>query len=94
MRHNRVAEAHFWRSMEVFPETCLVASNTAGTVIADAHAVRYSSTREGRDPLPDGGWEQVVVWAFADAEQGVAPIPPVPSTSAWQRTYRAKGWHV
>lgn len=73
MRHNRVAQVYFWRSLEVFPETCLVATNTAGTVIADAHAVRFASTREGRDRMPDGGWEQVVVWAFADAEQGITP---------------------
>lgn len=73
MRHNRVAQAYFWRSLDVFAEPCLVATNNAGTVIADAHAVRYASTRDHRDPLPDGGWEQMVGCAFADAEQGVAP---------------------
>lgn len=73
MRHNRVADAFFGRSVKVFPGTCLVATDESGAVIADAHAVQFSSHRAGREALPAGGWEQVVVWAFDDADRQAAP---------------------
>ncbi|GAA0577960.1 N-acetyltransferase [Kribbella sandramycini] len=67
MRHNRVSEAYFWRTLDTFPTTCLVATAPDGTVVADAHAVQLAA----RPALPTGGWEQTAVWAFADAERGV-----------------------
>lgn len=70
MRHNRVAEAYFWQTPETFPDICLVATTSDGTVVADAHAVQFASGAKGRAELPAGGWEQVVVWAFADARSG------------------------
>ncbi|MFI6829306.1 GNAT family N-acetyltransferase [Kribbella sp. NPDC050241] len=68
MRHNRVSEAYFWQTLETFPTTCLVAT-TDGVVVGDAHAVQLTSRAE----LPAGGWEQAVVWAFADARRGLEP---------------------
>ncbi|MGW6280900.1 N-acetyltransferase [Kribbella sp. NPDC055071] len=68
MRHNRVSDAYFWQTLTAFPTTCLVAT-CAGDVVGDAHAVQLSSRAE----LPAGGWEQAVVWAFADARRGVTP---------------------
>jgi hypothetical protein len=73
MRHNRIADTYFWRTLKVFPDTCLVATDASGAVVGDAHAVRFASNSLGRDALPAGGWEQVVVWAFADAEREVVP---------------------
>lgn len=67
MRYNRVAEAYFWQTPQWFPEICLVATTSDGTVVADAHAVRFASRPKGRAELPASGWEQVMVWAFADA---------------------------
>lgn len=69
MRHNRVSEAYFWQALETFPTTCLVATTSDGVVVGDAHAVQLTS----RDELPAGGWEQAVVWAFADARRGLEP---------------------
>lgn len=73
MRHNRVAEAYFWQTVQRFPAVCLVATIGDGTVVADAHAVLFASGAKGRRGFPAGGWEQVVVWAFADAYRGMAP---------------------
>ena len=71
MRHNRVSEAYFGRTIETFPDTCLVA--TAGDSVAgEAHAVQLA-LGGSRSDFPPGGWEQSVVWAFADARRGVTP---------------------
>lgn len=40
-------------------------------MVANAHAGRFTSKLNGREPPPSGGWEQVVVWAFADVEHGI-----------------------
>lgn len=73
MRHNRISDAYFGQVNQAFPEVCLTATTEDGTVVADGHAVRFASTAPGRDELPDGGWEQAVVWAFSDARRGTAP---------------------
>ncbi|WP_427887774.1 GNAT family N-acetyltransferase [Kribbella sp. GL6] len=70
MRHNRVSEAYFPQTLTTFPSTCLVATSD-GRPVADAHAVQLSTA--GRDSFPAGGWEQSVVWAFADARNNVRP---------------------
>jgi len=68
MRHNRVSEAYFARTVETFADTCLIATSD-GRPIADAHAVQLAE----RPHLPSGGWEQAVVWAFSDVVRGVPP---------------------
>ncbi|WP_405062731.1 N-acetyltransferase [Kribbella sp. NBC_01505] len=69
MRHNRVSEAYFHRTLTAFPSTCLIATTPDGQVVGDAHAVQLAA----RPELPTGGWEQAVVWAFADLHSGVRP---------------------
>ncbi|GAA5020607.1 N-acetyltransferase [Actinopolymorpha pittospori] len=73
MRFNRVAEAYFLQARQVFPEICLLATTDDGTVVADGQAVPLALGGPGRARLPDGGWEQAVVWAFADQRRGVQP---------------------
>ncbi|WP_432883744.1 N-acetyltransferase [Kribbella sp. CA-245084] len=68
MRHNRVSEAYFGQVPSAFPETCLIATE-GDRVIADAHAVQFAR----RSDFPAGGWEQAVIWAFADERRGVRP---------------------
>jgi GNAT superfamily N-acetyltransferase len=70
MRHNRVSEAYFGQVPETFPTTCLIAT-TGDSVVGDAQAVQLA--RSGRPDFPSGGWEQAVVWAFADARRGATP---------------------
>ncbi len=89
MRHNRVAEAFFWRTTEVFADICLVATSADGTAVADAHAVRFAAGTAGRVQQPPGGWEQVVVWAFDDTHRGVvadtAGALNISVAATWQR---------
>jgi GNAT superfamily N-acetyltransferase len=73
MRYNRVSEAYFRQAVRVFAETCLVATGQDGVVVADAQAVQFAFGAHGRNALPSGGWEQVVIWAFADADRKIAP---------------------
>jgi len=73
MRHNRVSEAYFWQTLDAFSTTCLVATTADGTVVGDAQAVQLSVGSQGRTRFPPGGWEQAVVWAFADVRHGVSP---------------------
>ena len=73
MRHNRISEAYFWQTLEAFPDTCLIATAEDGSVVADAQAVQLRLGGQAREQLPAGGWEQAVVWAFADARRHVVP---------------------
>ena len=73
MHHNRVSEAYFHQTLEAFPTTCLVATTADGVVIGDAHAVQLRYAGQGRPEFPAAGWEQAVVWAFADAHRGLRP---------------------
>lgn len=73
MRHNRISDAYFRQSFKIFADTCLVATGQDGTVVADAQAVQFAWGAPGRHELPAGGWEQVVIWAFADADAEVVP---------------------
>ena len=66
MQYNRVADAHFFMSVRVFPELCLIATDESGAVVADAHAVRFAF----RDAFPPGGYEQALVWAHLDRDRG------------------------
>ncbi|GAB3829435.1 N-acetyltransferase [Kribbella italica] len=73
MRHNRISEAYFWQTLEAFPTTCLIATTEDGSPVADAQAVQLEFGGRGREQLPAGGWEQAVVWAYADARHSVVP---------------------
>lgn len=88
MRHNRVSEAYFARTVETFPTTCLIATAN-GEPVADAHAVQL--TRTGRPEFPAGGWEQTVVWAFADAHLGVRPDTACALNISVARAFQGQG---
>ncbi|MEV7420091.1 N-acetyltransferase [Streptomyces sp. NPDC089919] len=54
-------------------EYVLVATDAAGEVIARGFSVPFALRAEGRGELPDRGWDQVLLWAFADLRHGVTP---------------------
>jgi hypothetical protein len=68
MQYNRVADAHYFMSVKEFPELCLVATAEDGSVVANAHAVRFAF----RGSFPAGGYEQLLVWAYLDHDRGNA----------------------
>jgi GNAT superfamily N-acetyltransferase len=87
MRHNRISEAYFWQTLEVFPATCLVATAEDGSVVADAQAVQLKLDGQ----LPAGGWERAVVLAFADVRRGVAPDVACALNISVARSFQRQG---
>ncbi|MFV0135420.1 N-acetyltransferase [Streptomyces sp. HMX87] len=65
--------AHYPRISLELPEYVQFAEDEHGEVVAHAHSVPFALHTEGRGTLPDRGWDEVLVWAFADLRQGVRP---------------------
>ncbi|MFF8958718.1 N-acetyltransferase [Streptomyces sp. NPDC014894] len=49
-----------------FPEHVLVATGDDGEVVAQAFSAPFRLDAPGRGELPGMGWDQVLLWAFAD----------------------------
>ncbi|MFD7294715.1 N-acetyltransferase [Streptomyces sp. NPDC059897] len=71
--HDPCAEAFLRRIWRELPEYAFVGTDAEGDVVAKAYSVPFALHGEGRGELPDGGWDQVLRWAFADLAAGVAP---------------------
>ncbi|MET8473322.1 GNAT family N-acetyltransferase [Streptomyces sp. NPDC006422] len=71
--HDLCAATYLRRIWEELPEYAFVATDREGAVVAKAYSVPFALHREGRGALPDGGWDQVLQWAFADRAAGVEP---------------------
>ncbi len=71
--HDLCAASFLRRIWEELPEYAFVATDAGGAVVAKAYSVPFALHAEGRGVLPDGGWDQVLQWAFADRAAGVAP---------------------
>jgi GNAT superfamily N-acetyltransferase len=68
-----VGNAHYGRIPRELPEYVLVAEDERGEVVAHAYSVPFALAAEGRGRLPARGWDEVLVWAFADLRRGVRP---------------------
>ncbi|MFF3331494.1 N-acetyltransferase [Streptomyces sp. NPDC002888] len=68
-----VGNAHYGRIPVELPEHVLFAEDERGEVVAHAYSVPFSLAAEGRGELPARGWDEVLVWAFADLRRGVTP---------------------
>lgn len=64
MRHDPVSLACFGRVGETFPQYTLVATD-GDEIVARGHSVPFA----GRGALPATGWDQVLIWAFANGEK-------------------------
>jgi hypothetical protein len=73
MGHDPVGAAYFGRIAETFPDFTLVATDDTGEVVARGHSVPFALRVPGRGTLPATGWDQVLLWAFADHRRGVTP---------------------
>ncbi|HET6215126.1 MAG TPA: hypothetical protein VFE14_19840, partial [Micromonosporaceae bacterium] len=73
MGHDPLANALFNRVAHVFPEYCLLAVDADGAIAARARCVPFAMGTAGRERLPDGGLDRVVVWAFRDHDRGARP---------------------
>ncbi|ANP52465.1 GNAT superfamily N-acetyltransferase [Streptomyces griseochromogenes] len=67
-----VAGALLSRVAEDFPEYCVVATD-GDRVVARGLSVPFDAGLDGREEMPDKGWDQVLVWAYRDRHLGNAP---------------------
>ncbi|MFC7309896.1 N-acetyltransferase [Streptomyces monticola] len=68
-----VGWSHYGRIVSELPEYAMVATDERGEVVARSLSVPFALAAEGRGELPAGGWDQVLMWAFADRRRGVEP---------------------
>ncbi|MFC5217671.1 N-acetyltransferase [Streptomyces coerulescens] len=68
-----VGNAHYARIPREFPEYALFAEDERGEVVAHAFSVPFALDAEDRGRLPARGWDEVLVWAFADRRADVRP---------------------
>ena len=68
-----VGWANFPRIATEFPEFVLVATDSGGAVVARGYSVPFALGAPGRGRLPEGGWDQVLLWAFSDLRHGRTP---------------------
>ncbi|QJS11523.1 N-acetyltransferase [Streptomyces argyrophyllae] len=71
--HDLVGNAHYGRIPTELPEYTLFAEDADGQVVAHAYSVPFALGLDGRHTLPARGWDQVLVWAFADLRHGTRP---------------------
>jgi GNAT superfamily N-acetyltransferase len=63
--HELVASALLDRVPEEFPHYCVVATD-GDRMVAKGLSVPFNAVLDGREEMPDQGWDRVVVWAFHD----------------------------
>ncbi|MEZ7129060.1 S8 family serine peptidase [Nonomuraea sp. AD125B] len=57
-----------------FPQFVLRAVDPDGTIVGGGHAIPFAlHTPERGGRLPDGGWDEMLTWAFADLHHGTPP---------------------
>ncbi|GAA4916362.1 N-acetyltransferase [Streptomyces coeruleoprunus] len=73
MMHDPVSDlAYPWMVREL-PEYVQVATDADGTVVARSFSVPFRLAAEGRGRLPGRGWDQVLLWAWEDRQEGREP---------------------
>ncbi|MFI1679233.1 N-acetyltransferase [Streptomyces sp. NPDC020607] len=70
--HDPVGWSLIGRIVKDLPEYVLVATDedAGGKVVARAFSVPFALRGRGAGELPDGGWDQVLLWAFSDLRHG------------------------
>ncbi|QES42041.1 N-acetyltransferase [Streptomyces venezuelae] len=70
--HDPVGWSLIGRIVKELPEYVLVATDedAPGKVVARAFSVPFALRDRGAGELPDGGWDQVLLWAFSDLRHG------------------------
>ncbi|GHE00704.1 N-acetyltransferase [Streptomyces alanosinicus] len=68
-----VGTAHYGRIPGELPEYVLFAEDERGEIVAHAFSVPFALDIDGRRTLPARGWDQILLWAFADLRRGTRP---------------------
>lgn len=76
MAHDPIANLYYARARSAYPEFVLLAfePEDLSTPVAKSHCVPFAMGGDtGRDALPDGGWDAVIMWAWLDSLAGRTP---------------------
>ncbi|MET8808107.1 N-acetyltransferase [Streptomyces sp. NPDC004546] len=68
-----VGNAHYGRIPTELPQYALFAEDEHGEIVAHAFSVPFALGVDGRRTLPARGWDQILLWAFADLRRGIRP---------------------
>ncbi|WP_405735930.1 N-acetyltransferase [Streptomyces sp. NBC_00028] len=68
-----VGDHHYGRIAREFAAYVLFAEDERGEVVATGFSVPFALGAEGRGELPARGWDEVLLWAFADLRRGTRP---------------------
>ncbi|MFI1073835.1 N-acetyltransferase [Streptomyces puniciscabiei] len=68
-----VGTAHYGRIPAELPQYALFAEDERGRIVAHAFSVPFALGIDGRRTLPARGWDQILLWAFADLRRGTRP---------------------
>jgi GNAT superfamily N-acetyltransferase len=68
-----VGNAHYGRIPTELPQYALFAEDEHGEIVAHAFSVPFALDADGRRTLPARGWDQILLWAFADLRRGTRP---------------------
>ncbi|MEV6294398.1 N-acetyltransferase [Streptomyces sp. NPDC051896] len=68
-----VGNAHYGRIPTELPQYALFAEDEHGEIVAHAFSVPFALDVDGRRTLPARGWDQILLWAFADLRRGTRP---------------------
>ncbi|MFJ9668972.1 N-acetyltransferase [Streptomyces sp. NPDC101219] len=88
--HDPVGEALLGRVAEDFLHYCVVATD-GDRVVARGLSVPFDSRAEGREEMPDKGWDQVLGWAYRDRHQGHRPTAVSALEIAVDTAYLGRG---
>lgn len=91
MRQDKVADALLGQVRAAFPTYCVVATNGDGAVVARGLSIPFCAEGPGRDPYPDGGWDAVLTWGFADVRAGRTPTAVSALEIAIGKAYQGQG---
>ncbi len=73
MDHDPIASALYGVATAPYPELTVVATDSAGVIVAHGQATAFCRDLDGRRELPDTGWDQILMWVSADLRSGVEP---------------------
>jgi GNAT superfamily N-acetyltransferase len=73
MDHDPVAEALFGAVVQNYRQLGVVATDATDTIVAHGTAMALCFDCDGRQALPDKGWDQALIWAHRDLVRGAKP---------------------
>ncbi|MET9701213.1 N-acetyltransferase [Streptomyces sp. NPDC006529] len=88
--HEPVAGALLGRVPHAFPQYCVVATD-GDRVVARGFAVPFDAASDGREEMPDQGWDRVLGWALRDRRSGAAVTAASALEITVDREYLGRG---